>query len=248
MQRIEHTGDTRPADVRTDEDFRAAVLRDVRRRYERTARPVAVECKEIGENATVIPAEHADARLVLRSGRGDNIRKAIAVDIADRDPHATAIVLVVCEETIEFLAGGNIEGTHVRSGPDIATRHDDRAAISLHVRCRNEHATRPVAVVREELGSEPHRPPIEDANERRYANRARWRAAGCRDNVRDTIAVDVGHGDANATPEVLIVGEEIEQRSAAQIRVNANARPAAFARTDGENPALREAEAGVRQR
>src|SRR5262249_8046875 len=111
---------------------------------------------------------------------------------------------VVGEEVIERRVILAVEDCHARSAASVGPHDNIRDAVAVDVPRGDEQAAGEAGVEAEEVPEHPPRGAVEDAQVGSAARRRR------RNDVGHAITVDVTDGDADATSEARVIGEEVE--------------------------------------
>src|SRR5262249_11493170 len=102
---IEHLHVRATARARPHDDVGPAVAVDVARGHVHAAGEARVEGVDAQDEAAVPPADDLHVRAAARPGPGDDVRKSVVVNIADRHGHAAAEGRVVGHELAAHLPG-----------------------------------------------------------------------------------------------------------------------------------------------
>ena len=135
---------------RAGDDVGEAVAVDVARGHVHAAG----ECRVVGEEAADWREGHAvpdpDVRSAAGPRAGDDVRAAIAVDVARGDEHASGERRVVREEAADLGERHAIPHAHVRAAAGPRPGDDVELPVAVHVAERDAHASDKRRIVREE--------------------------------------------------------------------------------------------------
>src|SRR5262249_51835146 len=147
--------------------------------------------------------EDGDLRPAARPGGCEDVRAAVAVDVARGNADSAREGRGGGEETGQRRAGAALSDGHFRPAALVGRGDDVRAAVPVDVGGRHERAAGEGCRQGEEVANQLKRLALEDADLRAAAG------AGGADDVGHAVAVDVAHGHARAAGEGGCKGEEV---------------------------------------
>ena len=186
------------------------------------------------EGNAVQTVKSPHVRTAAASRAGDQIRSAVAVDVAGRNMNSTEKIGVVNEliETKEKSSRSkNVENANVRSAACPRSRDDFRKTVAVEIGSRNLHAPKEELVIRVKLRHKLQRRvgvPTKDADQRPQPR------SGCRDDIRKPVPIDVCHGraDTASKPREVWVRKQIRNKASRRPIINFDLRETSDARAD----------------
>jgi hypothetical protein len=171
-----------------------------------TESDTAAQGQRPGEEALLnrpgVALKHLDLRSAARTGSGDELADAIAVQVADRDIHATAEVRIERHETSDKCVSCTVVDPDVRPAGFAGSHDDGGAGYRAHLADGHVHAAA-------EIDAEGDDVPLHVAGRVKDFN---MRAAA-RTRSRDDAAHAVEHtgGDGDTAAQRPVVGHEVEE-------------------------------------
>jgi hypothetical protein len=176
---------------------------------------VGEEAGELGDAARSPDREDADGP-ARSGGPGDDFSDAVAVHITARDEHPARKRRSVGVEAGDLgdATAGETEGAHVWSARRTGPRDDVGQAVAGHVGRRHSNAAAEDLVVRVEVGDLPDA----TSGEAESAHLREAARAGTRDDVGQTITVNITARHVHAAAKERVEGVEAGQRRDAAAR------------------------------